>query len=538
MQLHGRNTIRGEATSAGEPSFTPVDPGTGQALTPRFCEATDAEVDRALAAAQEAFAEMHSEPPERIATLLERLAEEVLALGEDLITRGMAETGLPRPRLVGERVRTCNQLRLFAEVVREGSWVEATIDTADPNRQPLPRPDIRRMARPIGPVVVFGAGNFPFAFGACGGDTASALAAGNPVVVKAHRGHPGTNEMFGQAAVAALKGCGLPLGVFGLLQGPGQTVGQALVKHPATRAVGFTGSKRAGRLLFDLAAARPVPIPVYAEMGSLNPLIILPGALAERRSKIAAALAQSITTGVGQFCTKPGLIFLLEAAGGDAFIAELSRSLAAVPPATMLDLGLRTGFCEAVEDFGRTRGVQRLVANQPSGVTSMGPLLFETDAATWMREGSLHEEAFGPAALVIRCRNVEELKRAVGAAGGNLTGTIHHGTADDPATVRELAVLLERNVGRIIFDGYPTGVEVCHSMVHGGPYPATSAPLTTSVGTLAIRRFARPVCYQDVPDSFLPPELRNRNSRKIWRRVDGQLTKDDCGDTKPGMDTE
>lgn len=527
MQLHGRSIIRGEITPSTESSFAAADPNTGEALQPRFYDATAAEVEGSLSAAQEAFEALRQSPPERIATLLERMADEIMALGPDLISRGMAETGLPEARLVGERARTCNQLRLFAELVREGSWVDAVIDTADPARKPQPKPDVRRMARAIGPVVVFGAGNFPFAFGACGGDTASALAAGNPVVVKAHRGHPGTNELFAHAAVAALKACGLPAGTFALLQGPGATVGQALVKHPATRAVGFTGSKRAGRLLFDLAAARPVPIPVYAEMGSLNPLVILPGALAERGEKIAADLAQSITLGVGQFCTKPGVVFLLESAPAEQFGAQLAGQLTAVPASTMLDAALRTSFCEATSSIARTSGVKQLVSSQPSGVAKMAPLLFETDASTWLRENTLHEEAFGPAALLIRCRDLDELKKAVAAAGGNLTGTLHVGAGDDPDTVEELAVVLEAHVGRVIFDGYPTGVEVCHGMVHGGPYPATSAPSTTSVGTLAIRRFARPVCYQSVPDQFLPPELRNKNERGIWRLVNGNLTKDD-----------
>jgi NADP-dependent aldehyde dehydrogenase len=405
--------------------------------------------------------------------------------------------------------------------------VDAVIDTADPNRQPLPKPDVRRMLRPLGPVVVFGAGNFPFAFGACGGDTASALAAGNPVIVKAHSGHPGTNELFAHAAVAALKACDLPAGLFGLLQGPGSTVGQALVKHPAARAVGFTGSQRAGRLLFDLAAARPVPIPVYAEMGSLNPVVVLPGALAERSEKIAAGLAQSITLGVGQFCTKPGLIFVLDGPLTETFVGQLTRQLAAVPAATMLDLSMRKSFCEATAIFRRTPGVKPLLVNEPSGYAGMAPLLFELAGATWLREAALREEAFGPAALVIRCRDFDELISSVRAAGGNLTGTLHIGTEDKPDDIRTLAGLIEEHAGRVLFDSYPTGVEVCHAMVHGGPYPATSALQTTSVGTLAIRRFARPVCYQNVPDAFLPAELRNRNERQLWRLVNGQVTKND-----------
>jgi 2,5-dioxopentanoate dehydrogenase len=526
MHLHGRSVIAGEASRGGTVSFTATAAATGEALIPPFFEATAAEVDSALAAAEQAFAQLRQLPAERIAGLLERLAEEIIGLGPELISRGIAETGLPEARLVGERARTCNQLRLFAELVREGSWVEAVIDRADAARQSAPKPDIRRMARPIGPVVVFGAGNFPFAFGACGGDTASALAAGNPVVVKAHRGHPGTNELFAHAAAAAVKACGLPSGTFALLQGPGSTVGQALVKHPATRAVGFTGSKRAGRLLFDLAAARPVPIPVYAEMGSLNPLLILPGALAERSEQLASGLAQSITLGVGQFCTKPGLLLLLESAATDRFARQLAKALASVPAGTMLEASLRESFCEATARFTGIAGVRRIVAGESEASHKVAPQLFETDAVTWLREPALHEEAFGPAALLVRCRDLDEFKRALAAAGGNLTGTLHCGAEDDPGTVGELAALLESLVGRVLFGGFPTGVEVCHAMVHGGPYPATSAPLTTSVGTLAIRRFARPVCYQNLPDQFLPPELRNQNTRNIWRLVDVRLTKE------------
>ena len=528
MHLHGRSIIGGQPAPETGDTFTAVDPATGEPLPTAFHKASAAEIDAAMTAAEAAFSHCRSQPPGRMADLLERMAEEILALGNDLLARGRAETGLPEQRLMGERARTVNQLKMFAALVREGSWVDAVIDTADPNRQPLPKPDVRRMLRPLGPVVVFGAGNFPFAFGACGGDTAAALAAGNPVVVKAHSGHPGTNELFAHAAVAALKACDLPAGLFGLLQGPGSTVGQALVKHPATRAVGFTGSKHAGRLLFDLAAARPVPIPVYAEMGSLNPLVVLPGALAERSEKIVAGLAQSITLGVGQFCTKPGLIFLLDGPLTEIFVGQLIQQLAAVPAATMLDLGLRKSFCEATARFAQTPGVKPLVVNAPSGHAAMAPLLFELNAGTWLREPALHEEAFGPAALVIRCQDFDELIHSVRATGGNLTGTLHVGANDNPEDVHALAGLLAHHAGRVLFDGYPTGVEVCHAMVHGGPYPATSAPLTTSVGTLAIRRFARPVCYQNVPQEFLPMELHNRNERQIWRLVNGQLTKDDC----------
>lgn len=526
--LTGRHLVEGRWISSGAAAARAVNPATGESFNPAFHHATDADVEAAMAAAASAHQPTHNLHAERRAQLLDAIAARIMDLGDALLQRGQAETGLTAARLTGERIRTVNQLKMFAALVREGSWVDAVIDTADPNRQPLPKPDVRRMLRPIGPVVVFGAGNFPFAFGACGGDTASALAAGNPVVVKAHTGHPGTNELFAHAVVAAIQACDLPPGFFSLLQGPGATVGQALVKHPSTQAVGFTGSRRAGRILFDLAAARPVPIPVYAEMGSLNPLVILPGALAERSEKIAAGLAQSVTLGVGQFCTKPGIIFTLAGSQTETFVGQLAKQLSAVPAATMLDLGIRESFCESTAAFARVSGVKRVVANEPSGFANAAPLLFETDSATWQREAALHEEAFGPGAIVICCRDLEDLKSSLRVAGGNLTASIHAGASDDPESVRALAGLMEQNAGRVIFDGYPTGVEVCHAMVHGGPYPATSAPLTTSVGTLAIRRFARPVCFQNAPDQFLTMELRNRNERKIWRTVNGQLTKNDA----------
>ncbi len=526
MKLHGLSFIAGKPVADSAETFTATNPATGEALPVAFHKASAATVNSALAAATDAFAACRRLPAERFAVLLEKIADEIVALGPDLITRGRAETGLPEARLTGERARTTGQLQMFAALVREGSWVDAVIDTADPNRQPLPKPDVRRVLRPLGPVVVFGAGNFPFAFGACGGDTASALAAGNPVVVKAHTGHPGTNELFAHAVNAALQACQLPPGMFNLLQGPGSTVGQALVKNPAAQAVGFTGSRRAGRILFDLAAARPVPIPVYAEMGSLNPLVVLPGALAERSERIAAGLAQSIALGVGQFCTKPGLVFLVEDSAAADFMDQLAKNLTANPAATMLDAGIHQNFCAATAGFARVGGVKRIVASAAGGLNSAAPSLFEIDSATWRHETTLHKEAFGPAAIVIRCRDAGDLQTTLRLVGGNLTATIHRGARDDAELISALADALEQQAGRVIFDGFPTGVEVCPAMVHGGPYPATSAPQTTSVGTLAIRRFARPVCFQNAPQEFLPPELRDVNERKIWRLVNGQLTKD------------
>ncbi len=421
--------------------------------------------------------------------------------------------------------RTCAQLKLFADLVREGYWVDAVIDPADAQRQPIPKPDLRRLARPIGPVVVFGAGNFPFAYGACGGDTASALAAGNPVVVKAHERHPGVNELFAHAVVAALQDCGLPPGIFGLLQGPGAIVGQALVKHPATRAVGFTGSQRAGRARFNLAAARPTPIPVFAEMGSLNPLLLLPGALAERSELIAAGLAQSVTAGAGQFCTKPGLVFVISDPAAETFVEQLTAQMAVVPAAPMLAVEMQKNFCATTGAFQQIPGVRARLANSAAGFAGISPGLFEVDSATWRAQTVLHEEAFGPGALVIRCQDLADLTATVACAGGNLTATLHFGPTDAANEVRALAQSLEPLAGRVIFNGYPTGVEVGRAMIHGGPYPATTAPGTTAVGILAIQRFLRPVCFQNAPDALRPAELQNANPLNIWRTVNGERTR-------------
>ncbi len=523
--LTGSQLINGQWVATGAKTMRGSNPATGEALDPRFAPASEAEVDAAMQAAAEAFKITRELPPATRAQLLETIAARIMDLGDDLLRRANLETGLPLPRLIGERARTCGQLQLFADLIREGSWVDAVIDTADPQRQPLPKPDLRRMARPLGPIVVFGASNFPFAYGACGGDTASALAAGNPVVVKAHERHPSVNELFAHAVRAALQDCNLPPGVFNLLQGPGATVGQALTKHPATQAVGFTGSKRAGRALFDLAAARSSPIPVYAEMGSLNPFVLLPGALAERSEPIAAGLAQSIAAGGGQFCTKPGLVFVVGAAAAETFVAQLASQLAGVPPATMIAVEMQQNFCATTGAFQKIPGVWTRLANSPTGFAAMPPILLEVDSATWREQLGLHEEAFGPGALVIRCPDFTDLIETVSCAGGNLTAALHYGAADSSTEVRAVAQALEQLAGRVVFNGYPTGVEVGRAMVHGGPYPATTAPSTTSVGILAIQRFVRPVCFQNAPDALLPAELQNANPRQLWRTVNGERTK-------------
>ena len=525
LSLNGNQLVGGRWVSAGSATFRALNPATGEPLEPSFTEATQTEVGAAMTAAEEAFAVTRELSTARRAELLDAIAAQILALGDTLLRRAHDETALPLERLAAERDRTVKQLALYAGMLREGSWVDAVIDTGDLQRQPVPKPDLRRMNRPIGPVVVFGAGNFPFAYGACGGDTASALAAGNPVVVKAHERHPGVNEMFAHAVLAALKKCDLPPEIFGLVQGLGATVGQMLVRHPATQAVGFTGSKRAGRALFDVASERLQPIPVFAEMGSLNPVVILPGAIAERGETIAIGLAQSITNGAGQFCTKPGWVFLTEGAATDQFLEQLVRAMAEVPSTTMLTADMRNNFCNITGSFRKIPGVRTLLENAPTGFAAMSPVLLETDSATWRAHGELHEEAFGPGAVIVLCRDLEDLAKTISHAESNLTAALHAGATDPVAEVRALAQKLEQRAGRVIFNGYPTGVEVGHAMVHGGPYPATTAPASSSVGALAIRRFVRPVAYQNVPDDLLPPELQNANPLDLWRMVDGEWTR-------------
>ncbi len=524
LPLTGQQLIEGRWLAGGHQQFAAVNPASGERLEPAFFSATDAEVAAAMSAAERAFVVTRELSAKLRAQLLDAIAAQILALGDTLLQHAQAETGLPLARLSAERARTCKQFQLYAGLLREGSWVDAVIDTAEPQRQPAPRPDLRRTSRAIGPVVVFGASNFPFAYGACGGDTASALAAGNPVVVKAHERHPGVNELFGHIVLMALRECGLPAGVFGLLQGPGATVGQSLVRHSATQAVGFTGSKRAGRALFDLAAARPVPIQVFAEMGSLNPVVILPGALGERSAAIAAGLAQSITGGAGQFCTKPGLIFLIGSTAAESFVAQLTKEMSAVPATTMLAAETRDNFCRLTTEFAHVPGVRMPLAGAPAGFAAMSPRLLSVDSATWRAHGELREEAFGPGSLVVWCPDFADLMATVALAGGNLTAALQVGAADAADEVSALAQRLEQLAGRLVFNGFPTGVEVAHAMVHGGPYPATTAPATTSVGSLAIRRFVRPVCFQNMPDELLPAELQNANPLGLWRTVNGRWT--------------
>lgn len=528
MSLHGRSLIAGATGQTGGKVFHCVNPATGDRLAPDFHEASSAEVARAMEASAAAFALYRAQPAETRAWFLEAIAKEIEALGDALIERAMSETGLPLARLQGERARTCGQLRLFAQVVREGSWVDARIDTALPDRKPLPRPDLRRMLLPLGPVVVFGSSNFPLAFSAAGGDTASAFAAGCTVVVKAHRSHAGTAEMVGGAIVRAAVSTGLPPGVFSLIHGGGATVGVAMVRHPVTTAVGFTGSHAAGRALFDAAAARPHPIPVFAEMSSLNPVFILPGALRERPESIAQGLTGSFTLGVGQFCTKPGLVFVAEGPGMDAFLAALRTAVEAQPCATMLTPGIRDEFEENRSAITAVSGVEPFASGRSDAnpsKTEGQPRVAITTVEDFLKSPALAIEAFGPFTLVIRAKSAADFAACADALEGQLTATLH-GTEVDLIAAKPLIAELERKVGRMVINGFPTGVEVCPSMNHGGPYPATTDVRFTSVGTAAMLRFARPVCYQGLPDGLLPPALQNANPGGILRLVNGAYTRD------------
>jgi 2,5-dioxopentanoate dehydrogenase len=529
MELHGKNLIGGKAVaSPAAKTFSGVAAATGEKLSPLFHEATMSEADEALALAEKAFEGYGRQPAEKIAAFLDRIAEEILKLGDELIQRAGAETGLPEARLAGERNRTVNQFKMFAELVREGSWLEVSIDHAQPERKPLPKVDLRRMLVPIGPVVVFGASNFPLAYSVGGGDTASALAAGCPVVVKAHPAHPGASEMVGHAIQNAADAMGMPKGVFSMVHGVSTESGMRLVQHPATKAVGFTGSLQGGRALFDAAAKRPEPIPVFSEMGSTNPVFVLPDALKQNGKAIAEGLAQSATLGVGQFCTNPGLAF---GCGGDewrSFVERVSQLAGAVAPGVMLHQGISARFHEGTGKFQKVPGVR--VAGKSSAEATQGrapAMVFSTDAKTFQQQRVLREEVFGPSTLLVNCGSTQELEQIARDLPGQLTATIH-GTDEDLRQHANLVAILRGKAGRLIFNQFPTGVEVCPSMQHGGPYPATTDSRFTSVGTFAIKRFVRPVCFQNFPDAALPVELRNKNSRNIWRLVDGQLTKDDC----------
>ncbi len=522
MDLQGTQLLGSGTSRAGTDTFTAIDPREAAPLEGSFHEAIPAEVDRAFALAAAAHPAFELAGREARARFLETIAERIEALGDGLLQRASAETGLPLPRLTGERGRTCGQLRMFAKVVREGAYLDVRIERADPDRQPLPKPDVRSMRHALGPVAVFGASNFPLAFSVAGGDTASALAAGCPVVVKAHPNHPGTSELVGRAIVAAVRDCGLPEGVFSLLQGRGHEVGLEMVRHPLCRAVGFTGSLAGGRALFDAAAARPVPIPVFAEMGSTNPMFLLPQKLAAEGAALAEGLAGSVTLGVGQFCTNPGLVFAVRDAGAETFVTKLAEHLGGAAEAPMLHAGIRSAYERRLDELAAVPGVEVRVRDGAVGPCGAKAALLVTDARNWTGQETLREEVFGPATVVVLCDDLAELAVVAGALPGQLTATVT-GTEAEVAQVPGLLATLADRAGRVLFGGFPTGVDVSSAMVHGGPYPATTDSRSTSVGTAAIERFTRPVAWQSFPQALLPEDLRDAGPAGLWRRVDGEF---------------
>ncbi len=500
-----------------------INPATGAAMQPAFGGGTVADVDRACSLAVRDFDGFRNASLETRAQLLEAIAQGLMDLGDELVERAVDESGLPRPRIEGERARTCGQLRLFASLVREGRWLNVTVDTALPDRKPLPRSDLRSRRIPVGPVAIFGASNFPLAFSVAGGDTAAALAAGCPVIAKAHPSHLGTSELAGRVIQRAVAACGLRSGTFSLLIGVGNELGGALVQHPAIQAVAFTGSRKGGKALIALAAARRNPIPVFAEMSSTNPVFLLPEALRARADAIAKGLVASATLGVGQFCTKPGLVFALTGEPLENFASAAAMAVEASAASTMLNAGIQQAYAQGVRSLCTTPGVERLaVGAEASGTTSAQPALFRVSARSFLDDAALSEEVFGPAAVVVECDSKEEMLAIAEQIDGQLTATLHLELGDH-AMAKALLNVLERKAGRIVVNGFPTGVEVSHAMVHGGPSPSTSDSRVTSVGAMAIDRFLRPVCYQDVPADLLPTELQDAHLGERAHLLDGKL---------------
>ena len=504
--------------------FRSVAAASGEAYGDAFAVHGPEDVAKACAAAAAAFDTYRATDRETRAAFLERIADEIQALGEPLFEAYMTESGLPRGRAEGECGRTCGQLRMFAGVVRKGQWLQMRIDPAMPDRAPLPRPDLRLRMIPVGPVAVFGASNFPLAFSTAGGDTASALAAGCPVVVKGHPAHPITGSMIAQAISKAVADSGLPEGVFQHLVGPSNELGAALVQNPNIMAVGFTGSRAGGLALTKLAQAREVPIPVYAEMSAVNPVLLLPEALKARGEALGNAFVGSLCMSAGQFCTNPGLVLAIEGEGLDAFLAAAGGAVSEAKPQTMLTTGIAAAYAKGVEKLSAAPGIEQVAKGEEGSRTTGGAVLFKATAEQFLADKALGEEVFGASSVVVVCKDEAELKTVLEGLEGQLTATLHMDEADEALASRVLPVL-ERKVGRILANGWPTGVEVCHAMVHGGPFPSTTDPRSTSVGSLAIDRFLRPVSYQNLAQGLLPPELRDdAKGDGAPRLIDGTLT--------------
>ncbi|UTD16180.1 aldehyde dehydrogenase (NADP(+)) [Tenacibaculum mesophilum] len=524
--ITGKNYIGNQLSNLGSTTYKTFNPELNQENEYIFTEATPEEINNAVDLATTAFKEYQTISGNRKAEFLNAIADEILALGTKLIQTYCAESGLPEGRAKGERGRTVFQLRSFADLVEEGSWVEATIDTATPDREPSPKSDLRKMNIPLGPVVVFGASNFPLAYSTAGGDTAAALAAGCPVIVKSHPMHAGTGELIASAIIKAAEKTEMPNGVFSNLNSSGIEVGQQLVAHPKVKAVGFTGSIRGGRALLDLAAKREEPIPVFAEMGSINPVIMLPKALQNRSKSIASTYANSITLGTGQFCTNPGLILGIESDGLDNFINSLAKKIVEINPTCMLHPNIvgayKSNKSKAIAQEGLT-----VVTNykEETQANYASQIVTTVKGKTFLDNPTLHQEVFGPYSIVVQCKNEKQLEEIISSLEGQLTGTV---ISDDNevANYPTIVSALQNRVGRIIFNGVPTGVEVCPSMVHGGPYPASTDSRFTAVGINSIKRWVRPFSYQDWPNYLLPQELKNENPLYILRSVNGTLTKE------------
>ena len=523
--LTGRSIIAGESVEGVKGEVNGFNPATNQVIEPAYSLIDEDQLKKATEAAKEAFESFRDLAPETHASFLEKIADNIDAVGEQLIARAMEETGLPEARLTGEKGRTTGQLRLFAKVVRQGDYRGVRVDPAMPDRAPMPRVDIRQRKIPLGPVAVFGASNFPLAFSTAGGDTASALAAGCPVVFKAHNAHPGTSEIVGHAIADAVKELNLHPGTFSLIYGPGASIGQALVADPAIKAVGFTGSRGGGVALMKTAANRPEPIPVYAEMSSINPVFVFKGALNRDLDEFASAYITSVTGSSGQLCTAPGLIFIPGGAQGDAFVEAISRAATPASGQTMLTRGIADSWTKGVSELESQERVDVVVRGQEGATENApAPAIFASDVPELLSNEVLHAEIFGAASLIIRYDDAAQLAQSARGLEGQLTATLHL-EESDYATAAPLIPVLEEKVGRILANGWPTGVEVGHAMVHGGPFPATSDSRTTSVGTLAIERFLRPVAYQNLPEALLPNPLKDANPWHVNRRVDGDFQK-------------
>ncbi|GAA4780663.1 aldehyde dehydrogenase (NADP(+)) [Stakelama sediminis] len=518
--MDGSFLIGSHAVSGGE-TFQAFDPATNEALDTDFAVSTVEHVAQACALADDAFDSFRDLDPEARATFLDTVADEIEAT-DGLVERAMAESGLPEARLTGERGRTCGQLRLFAKLLRQGRWANVVVDNAMPDRKPLPRADLRQRRIAVGPVAVFGASNFPLAFSVAGGDTASAFAAGCPVVCKGHPAHPGTSVLVGRAIQAAVKKCGLHEGVFSLIQGPANELGAALVRDPRIKAVGFTGSRGGGLALVEIAQNRPEPIPVYAEMSSINPVLLFPAALAARGEAMGKAYVGSLTMGSGQFCTNPGVVVGLDSPDLDSFAQTAADALVEAQPQVMLTSGIHANYDKGVELLSGQSSVETLARGaEGTGCNRGRAALFTTTGKAFIDNPELAHEVFGAASIIVKCQSFEEVRQVLAGMEGQLTITLQLDDADQEEAAK-LLPLMERKAGRILANGWPTGVEVSYAMVHGGPFPATSDPRTTSVGTAAIERFLRPVCYQDLPDALLPKPVKHGNPLGLPRTVDGE----------------